>query len=123
MDTNGHFLYDIIQTVEVHKILLKNYMEKAPKLIQVIKRRFFNALKRGVEMSIGNIIRAKQPDIYKVLIKIANEDKPNKPNKPNKLNKPIKNSDENISLDDFEKMMRHDSFKKVHGAIRQIRHG
>jgi len=50
-------------------------------------------------MSIGNIIRSKQPDVYRELVKITNNKK------------------------DFEKMMCHDSYKRVGGAIRQVKNG
>ncbi len=65
-------------------------------------------------MSIGNIIKKNQPDVYKKLIKITNMSKPNKSNKSNK------NSDDDLTFDDFERMMRHDSFKKVNGCIKQV---
>ncbi len=65
-------------------------------------------------MSIGNMIRAKQPDIYKQLIKMANK------NRPNEIKK---QSDEDLTFDDFERMMRHDSYKKIRGSTRQVRHG
>lgn len=61
-------------------------------------------------MSIGTIIRIKQPDVYRKLVKFINKGKLHK-------------SDENLSFYDFEKMMRHDSHKRVGGAVRQVRHG
>ena len=61
-------------------------------------------------MSIGNIIRLKQPDIYKQLVKMTT-----------KTN--IKYGHENLKFEDFEKMMRHDSYKKIRGSTRQVRHG
>lgn len=64
-------------------------------------------------MSIGNIIRIKQPDVYKYLIKMANKNKPNN----------IKKQSDDLTFDDFEKMMRHDSYKKIRGSTRQVRHG
>ncbi len=64
-------------------------------------------------MSIGNIIRIKQPDVYKHLIKMANKNKPNN----------IKKQSDDLTFDDFEKMMRHDSYKKIRGSTRQVRHG
>lgn len=64
-------------------------------------------------MSIGNIIKIKQPDVYKQLLKMTNKNKPNK----------IKRTDDDLSFDDFARMMHHDSYKKVRGSIRQVRHG
>ena len=64
-------------------------------------------------MSIGNIIKIKQPDVYKQLLKMTNKNKPNK----------IIRTDDDLSFDDFERMMRHDSYKKVHGSTRQVKHG
>ncbi len=64
-------------------------------------------------MSIGNIIKIKQPDVYKQLLKMTKKNKSNK----------IKRADDDLSFDDFARMMRHDSYKKVRGNIRQVRHG
>lgn len=61
-------------------------------------------------MSIGKIIRTKQPDVYRKLVKFINKEKVHK-------------RDENLGFEDFEKMMRHDSHKRVGGAVRQVRHG
>ncbi len=61
-------------------------------------------------MSIGNIIRSKQPDVYRELVKITN-------------NKKIRKTDKKLSFEDFEKMMCHDSYKRVGGAIRQVKNG
>ncbi len=61
-------------------------------------------------MSIGSIIRVKQPDVYRKLVKFTN-------------NKKVQKSDKNICFEDFEKMMRHDGHKRIGGAIRQVKHG
>lgn len=61
-------------------------------------------------MCIGSIIRSKQPDVYKQLMKVVNK------------NKSEKYINDNLSIKDFEKMMKHDSYKRVGGAIKQVRH-
>ena len=66
-------------------------------------------------MSIGNIIKNKQPDVYKQLIIMA---------KNFKYEHEYSNYDENDhNFKNFERMMRHDSYKKVRGCIRQVKHG
>jgi len=65
-------------------------------------------------MSIGNIIKINQPDIYKKLIKLINQGE-------RKYNK--KHNNDNLAFEDFERMMRHDSYKRVKGNIRQVKHG
>lgn len=64
-------------------------------------------------MEIGKIIREKQPDVYKILINIS---------KQIKYNHEYVTLDEDYSLKSFERMMRHDSYKRVGRSIRQVRH-
>jgi len=56
-------------------------------------------------MSIGEIIKRQQPDVYKRLILLSGAQEPPKV--------------DNLNFEDFERMMRHDSYKRVHGAIRR----
>lgn len=64
-------------------------------------------------MSIGNIIKIKQPNVYKQLIKMASKNKP----------KIYNDNINDLTFEDFEKMMRHDSYKKIRGSTRQVKHG
>lgn len=61
-------------------------------------------------MSIGSIVKQNQPDVYRKLVKIVNEEKVHK-------------NDDNLDFDDFERMMRHDGYKRIRGSTRQVRHG
>lgn len=63
-------------------------------------------------MEIGKIIKIKQPDVYRTLLKMANKQE-------------IKymKTDDDLTTEDFERMMRHDSYKRIGGSVRQVRHG
>lgn len=54
-------------------------------------------------MKIGEIIRRKQPKEYKKLMDIKYRN--------------------NYTHEEFERMMRHDSYKRNRGAIRQVNNG
>lgn len=56
-------------------------------------------------MSIGALIKQKQPEEFKKLLL---------------LKKYIKIRD-GTKKENFRKMMRHDSYKRINGAIRQVR--
>jgi hypothetical protein len=56
-------------------------------------------------LSIGEIVKRQQPDVYKTLILLSSNQ--------------VKVKFDNLSFEDYERMMRHDSFKRVHGAIRR----
>lgn len=86
---------------------------KNSSLYERIKKRFFirsrNFVKQhkgGDYIKIKAILKNKQPEDYKKLINFANEDK----------------SDDELSFKDFEKMMKHDSYKRHKGAMRQVNH-
>lgn len=65
--------------------------------------------KEGDVLEIGEIIRIKQPDIYKKLIKVSNT------NNKNKVKK-----EEHI---DFKRLMEDAPvYKRHNGALRQVRH-
>ena len=58
-------------------------------------------------MTIGQILRKKQPDIYALLMSwvyVATAEDPDK------------------AMREIEKLMGHDAYVREHGVIRQIRH-
>lgn len=59
-------------------------------------------------MQIGSIIKAKQPEMYYKLLK---------------LKKSRLDTGDRLTTKDFERMMRHDGYKRVGSVIRQVRHG
>lgn len=56
-------------------------------------------------MKIGNILKDNKLEVHK---------------KSNKKRK--RRRGKNLSFSDFQNMMKHDSYKRVGGAIRQVRH-
>ena len=82
-------------------------MKKALKFECLLCLRRVKKWKKGGDyIKIKAILKNKQPEDYKKLINFANEDK----------------SDDELSFKDFEKMMKHDSYKRHKGAIRQVNH-
>lgn|GEM_PF-639863 len=81
--------------------------------VERVKKKFF-ALFRDVEkrlnggdyIKIKNILKNKQPETYKMLINHIDDEK----------------EDDKLTFKDFEKMMKHDSYKRHKGAIRQVNH-
>ncbi|KLU74261.1 MULTISPECIES: hypothetical protein [Clostridium] len=59
-------------------------------------------------MKIGKILKTQQPDVYKRL------------KKQHKTNKAKKNQN-SLTFNDYIDLMRHDSYKRHNGAIRQVR--
>jgi len=51
-------------------------------------------------------LKNKQPETYKMLINHIDDEK----------------QDDKLTFKDFEKMMKHDSYKRHKGAIRQVNH-
>lgn len=60
-------------------------------------------------MKIGEIIRHKQPDVYRKLMEIKEIKKNTKPRE-------VK-----INSQEVEYLMRHDGYKRIHGAIKQVK--
>ncbi|MCW6123180.1 hypothetical protein [Clostridium sporogenes] len=63
----------------------------------------------GGRLRVGKIIETQQPGIYKKL---------NKDKKQNKK-KSRRGKKENLSFSDVMKLMKHDSYKRHRGALRQ----
>lgn len=61
-------------------------------------------------MKVGQIIKNNQPAEFKKLNNYRRKKKRKK-----------RKREENLSTDDFAKMMQHSSYKRVGGAIRQVR--
>lgn len=60
----------------------------------------------GDNIKIKTILKNKQPETYKMLINHIDDEK----------------QDDKLTFKDFEKMMKHDSYKRHKGAIRQVNH-
>jgi D-ribose pyranose/furanose isomerase RbsD len=69
----------------------------------------FLNLKGCERLKINEIVKDKQPDVHKKLQK--------------KKKRKRRRRKENLSFNDFENMMKHDSYERKGGAIRQVRHG
>ncbi|MDP4143196.1 MAG: hypothetical protein Q8936_01760 [Bacillota bacterium] len=52
-------------------------------------------------MKLGDILREQQPNEY------------------NKLNSKVRDKEKDLSFEDFENLMKHDSYKRHRGAIRR----
>jgi len=61
----------------------------------------------GDYIKIKTVVENKQPKIYEMLTNYTDD----------------KEDDDKLSFKDFEKMMRHDSYKRHKGSLRQIKHG
>ncbi|WP_317723204.1 hypothetical protein [Clostridium tetani] len=62
-------------------------------------------------MKIGNIIKAQQPDIHK---RLRQQNR-----KQNKKKKSKRGKQEHLSFSDVLELMKHDSYKRHRGALRQ----
>ncbi|WP_282804658.1 hypothetical protein [Clostridium tetani] len=62
-------------------------------------------------MKIGNIIKAQQPDMYK---RLRQQNR-----KQNKKKKSRRGKQEHLSFSDVLELMKHDSYKRHRGALRQ----
>ncbi|AWZ50057.1 hypothetical protein C3495_14315 (plasmid) [Clostridiaceae bacterium 14S0207] len=60
-------------------------------------------------MEIGDILKDKQPQMYKKLVNVSEKKVKNKK----------KNKSEKLSFSYVSSLMRHDSYERHHGAIRQ----
>ena len=59
-------------------------------------------------MTIGEILRKKQPKEYTILMAMCYVDKAEDPDK---------------AFREIESLMRHDAYRRDRGVIRQVRHG